>query len=119
MNSGIHDAFALIGILGQLIQRGHDDALLDTYSSARRTVATTSIARQSDANWSRLRETDPHQRVRQREHIQALANDPESARSYLRQACMLDPDPYLPFQAGIVTRGRRIPSVRQTDESSG
>ncbi|MGH9054462.1 MAG: FAD-dependent oxidoreductase [Acidimicrobiales bacterium] len=96
MNSGIHDAFALAQTLPPMLESGHDDARLDAYSVARRSVAATTIARQSDENWSRLRERDPRRRDRQREQMRALASDPDAARAYLRRACMLDPSPYLP-----------------------
>ncbi|MEE6272657.1 FAD-dependent oxidoreductase [Georgenia wangjunii] len=89
MNSGIHDAYLLAGLLADRIAGRADDAALDTYDEHRREVSRTYVAVETDKNWRRIRERDEEQRQRHFAELRAIAADPELHREHVRKTCMV------------------------------
>lgn len=90
MNSGLHDGLLLVDPLVRTIR---DDApldLLDEWAARRREVALNYVGKQTDDNWSRVRESSPEQRAEVRRSWRELESDPDARRAYLRRASMLD-----------------------------
>lgn len=91
MNSGLHDGLLLVDPLVRAV-RGEvgADAALDTWAERRREVALNYVGKDTDANWSRVRESSPEQRAQVRESWRELERDADARRTYLRRASMLD-----------------------------
>lgn len=89
MNSGIHDAVELSGRLVTLLRNGHDARSLEAYTRRRRRVAGEYVNRQTDDNYSNMREDDPAARAKQHAYWRSLKADEESERQYLLGASML------------------------------
>lgn len=93
MNSGIHDAWVAGAALARQWHGRGSDRELEDYARTRREVSTAFVARESDRNWRRLRETDPEARGRELDELRRTASDPALAREYLLQACMFGSAP--------------------------
>lgn len=89
MNSGIHDAVELSGRIIAMQQTWHDPASVRAYAERRRRVAGEYVNRQTDANYSHLREDDPEARATQHAYWRSLKADRESERQFLLRASML------------------------------
>lgn len=93
MNSGLHDGLLLVGPLSRAVLEGADAArleVLDTWAARRREVALNFVGKQTDDNWSRVRESSPEQRAEVRRSWRELEIDADARRAYLRRASMLD-----------------------------
>lgn len=90
MNSGIHDAYELSGRLVTLFHEGHDEASLEAYGERRRRIAGEYVNRDTDKNWSQLREKDPEVRARQHARWRELKDSPERERAFLLRSSMLE-----------------------------
>ncbi len=90
MNSGIHDAYELSGRLLALYRDGHDEASLEAYGERRRRIAGEYVNRDTDKNWSQLREKDPEVRARQHERWRGLKESPVQEREFLLRSSMLE-----------------------------
>jgi 2-polyprenyl-6-methoxyphenol hydroxylase-like FAD-dependent oxidoreductase len=93
MNSGIHDAWLASHAIAQLWQGVAANGQLDHYASSRRDVSVTFVARESERNWRRIRESDPDARREEIAAIGRTAADPVLAREYLLAACMFSTRP--------------------------
>ena len=93
MNSGIHDAWLAGRTLGHVWHGEGDDAELDDYATRRREVCVSFVAKESERNWRRIRETDPEARREEIAEIGRMAADPVLARDYLMAACMFGTRP--------------------------
>lgn len=89
MNGGIHDAWLLADLLTQLANGAPQD-VLDRYESVRRPVARDDIVAQADANRSRMITTDPAKRAAHLQELQAIAANPDRARSFLLKSSMIE-----------------------------
>lgn len=90
MNSGLHDGLLLVDPLVRAARDGDADADLDAWAAQRREVALNYVGKDTDANWSRVRESSPEQRAEVRRAWRELERDPDARRTYLRRASMLD-----------------------------
>lgn len=94
MNSGLHDGLLLVDPLARAVSddvRGPADwDELDTWAMQRREVALNFVGKQTDDNWSLVRESSPERRAETRRSWEALETDPVARRAYLRKASMLD-----------------------------
>lgn len=92
LNSGLHDAFDLVARIGDglLADRSADlRSGLAAYGHRRRTVAIDYVGSTSDANTRLLSDADKERRRTQLNRLRAIADDPNEARQYLRNATML------------------------------
>ncbi|MEQ9126462.1 MAG: FAD-dependent monooxygenase, partial [Alphaproteobacteria bacterium] len=85
MNGGIHDAIALGGRLGAVIE-GADGALLDLYSRQRHKAQMEGVQATSIANKKLMEAKDPAIRQQQLDAVRAQAEDPARARAYCLNA---------------------------------
>lgn len=90
MNSGLHDGLLLVEPLTRAVQEGSADEALDAWALRRREVALNYVGKDTDDNWSRVRESSPAERARVRDRWRALEHDADARRAYLRRASMLD-----------------------------
>ena len=91
LNSGVHDAFDLGARLPRVLADPTSaDAELDTYSAARRRVATDHVRAQTHRNTRSLAERDPAVRRENQAELAAIAADPERARAWLLDAAMIN-----------------------------
>jgi 3-(3-hydroxy-phenyl)propionate hydroxylase len=89
MNGGIHDAVNLSAKLDRIL-RGDSDTLLDVYSDERRPVALEEIIQQAHTNRTRMQQTDVAKQLKSLDDLQAIADDPERLRKYVRKASMIE-----------------------------
>ncbi len=89
MNSGVHDGY----LLAQVLLREHAgesvDAELDEWARKRRAVALDFVGRETEGNWSALRDDDEERRAAQRAAWEALGDDDEARLSFLLTSSML------------------------------
>ena len=85
MNSGVHDGM----LLADLLIAGADYDALDAWAAARRSVALDFVGKETDGNWSALRDTDEERRRVQREAWQSLDRDDDARHAYLMRSSML------------------------------
>lgn len=90
MNSGIHDAFLLARRLAQVWHGSASDALLDQWAEERKRVCVEHVQRNSDNNFSSMREADSEARRARHEELRRIAGDPELAHAYLLKSSMLE-----------------------------
>ena len=84
LNSGIHEAWHLAGLLGRA---GAD---LDEYEKVRRPLNIKYVQEQTIANKKRLEEREPAQRAKRFEELRAMADDPARHQAFLRRASLLE-----------------------------
>jgi 3-(3-hydroxy-phenyl)propionate hydroxylase len=89
MNSGIHDGIQLAEVLIQQFQGKQVDEELDAWAERRRNVALDYVGKETDANWSALREPDEEARARQQDYWTSLSTDEDARREFLRVSSML------------------------------
>jgi 3-(3-hydroxy-phenyl)propionate hydroxylase len=90
MNGGIHDAVNLADKLGRVIHREAGDELLDLYSRQRRHAAVKYVQAQTIANKRLMEERDPQVRQRNFDELRRVADNPETAKAYMRRAALFD-----------------------------
>jgi 3-(3-hydroxy-phenyl)propionate hydroxylase len=84
LNSGIHEAWHLAGLLGK------DEQSLDSYEAVRRPLNVKYVQEQTIANKKRLEERDPAQRAKRFEELRAMADDPKRHKAFLLRASLLE-----------------------------
>jgi 3-(3-hydroxy-phenyl)propionate hydroxylase len=89
MNSGVHDGY----LLAEILLRGYAgedvEVDLETWASKRRAVALDFVGKETEENWSALREDDEERRAAQRAIWEALAHDDEARYAFLLNSSML------------------------------
>ena len=85
MNSGIHDGV----LLAEVLLAGASDDRLDAWAERRREVALEFVGRETEANWSALRDSDEERRAAQREAWKSLGADDEARHTFLLTSSML------------------------------
>jgi 3-(3-hydroxy-phenyl)propionate hydroxylase len=90
MNGGIHDAINLAEKLARVIHGQADESLLDLYSRQRRHAAAAYIQQQTIANKKLMEERDPKVRAANFDELRRTAENPETAKAYMRRAALLD-----------------------------
>jgi 3-(3-hydroxy-phenyl)propionate hydroxylase len=90
MNGGIHDAINLAEKLARVVKGEADDTLLDLYSRQRRHGAIEYVQAQTIANKRMMEERNPAVRTANFDELRRTADDPQSARKYMRRAALLD-----------------------------
>jgi 3-(3-hydroxy-phenyl)propionate hydroxylase len=90
MNGGIHDGINLADKLARVIHGEADDPLLDLYSRQRRHAAVKYVQAQTIANKRIMEERDPAVRKANFDELRRTAENPETARAYMRRAALLD-----------------------------
>lgn len=89
LNSGIHEAWDLAGLLGEVL-RGASPEVLDVYELRRRPLNIKYVQEQTIANKRRLEERDPMQRARRFAELRETADDPKRHKAFLMRASLLE-----------------------------
>lgn len=89
MNSGIHDAFNLIGKLIPVLRGEAPAETLDRYDRQRRTITNAFTQRQTIENMALMRAGQEEAHTIQRERMRALTRDAEARRDYLLRQSMI------------------------------
>jgi 3-(3-hydroxy-phenyl)propionate hydroxylase len=89
LNSGIHEAWDLAGLLDGVL-RGDSPEVLDTYEKRRRPLNIKYVQEQTIANKKRLEERDPVQRAKRFAELRATAEDPKRHKAFLMRASLLE-----------------------------
>jgi 3-(3-hydroxy-phenyl)propionate hydroxylase len=84
LNSGIHEAWHLAGLLSQ------EGADLDDYERRRRALNIEYVQQQTIANKRRLEERDPVKRAARFADLRAAADDPRKHEAFLMRASLLE-----------------------------
>jgi 3-(3-hydroxy-phenyl)propionate hydroxylase len=90
MNGGMHDGINLAEKLARVIHGEADQALLDLYDRQRRHVAVTYVQAQTIANKRLMEERDPKVRSADFDELRRIAENPETAKAYMRRAALFD-----------------------------
>jgi 3-(3-hydroxy-phenyl)propionate hydroxylase len=90
MNGGIHDGMNLADKLARVIHGEAADDLLDLYSRQRRHAAVNYVQAQTIANKRLMEERDPAVRKTNFDELRRTADNPETAKAYMRRAALLD-----------------------------
>jgi len=90
MNGGIHDGINLAEKLAKVIHGEADEALLDLYSRQRRYAAVKYVQAQTIANKRLMEERDPAVRAKNFDELRRTAENPETAKAYMRRAALFD-----------------------------
>ena len=90
MNGGIHDALNLAEKLAAVVNGSAGEDVLDHYDRQRRHAAVTYIQAQTIANKRLMEERDPAVRSKNFDELRRTAEDPESAKAYMRRAALLE-----------------------------
>ena len=90
MNGGIHDGLNLAGKLARVIHGEASDDLLDLYSRQRRHAAVKYVQAQTIANKRLMEERDPAVRKANFDELRRTADNPDTARAYMRRAALYD-----------------------------
>ena len=90
MNGGIHDGLNLAEKLARVIHGEADDELLDLYSRQRRHAAVKYVQAQTIANKRLMEERDPAVRAKNFDELRRTAENPETAKAYMRRAALAD-----------------------------
>jgi 3-(3-hydroxy-phenyl)propionate hydroxylase len=90
MNGGIHDGLNLAEKLARVIHGEAGDELLDLYSRQRRHAAVKYVQAQTIANKRLMEERDPEVRQKNFDELRRTADQPETARAYMRRAALFD-----------------------------
>jgi 3-(3-hydroxy-phenyl)propionate hydroxylase len=67
-----------------------DESLLDLYARQRRHAAVEYVQAQTIANKKLMEERDPNVRAANLDELRRIAENPETARRYMRRAALLD-----------------------------
>jgi 3-(3-hydroxy-phenyl)propionate hydroxylase len=90
MNGGIHDGINLADKLARVIHGEASEDLLDLYSRQRRHAAVNFVQAQTIANKRLMEERDPMVRRTNFDELRRTADNPETARAYMRRAALFD-----------------------------
>jgi 3-(3-hydroxy-phenyl)propionate hydroxylase len=90
MNGGIHDGLNLAEKLARVIHGEAGDELLDLYSRQRRHAAVKYVQAQTIANKRLMEERDPAVRKTNFDELRRTADNPETAKAYMRRAALFD-----------------------------
>jgi 3-(3-hydroxy-phenyl)propionate hydroxylase len=90
MNGGIHDALNLAEKLAGAVHGIYGEEVLDHYSRQRRHAAVTYVQAQTIANKKLMEERDPAIRAKNLDELKRTAEDPISAKAYMRRASLLE-----------------------------
>lgn len=90
MNSGVQDGLLLVKPLVDVIGDHGTLAGLDEWAAARREVALNFVGKETDNNWSQVRESSAEQRAEVRRGWKELESDADARLAFLRRASMLD-----------------------------
>jgi len=90
MNGGIHDGLNLAAKLARVIHGEAGDELLDLYSRQRRHAAVKYVQAQTIANKRLMEERDPAVRQTNFDELRRTAENPETAKAYMRRAALFD-----------------------------
>jgi 3-(3-hydroxy-phenyl)propionate hydroxylase len=90
LNSGIHEAWDLAGLLDKVLRKEADPASLDAYENRRRPLNIEHVQEQTVANKKRLEERDPLERARRFDELRAVAADPARHKAFLMRASLLE-----------------------------
>lgn len=90
MNGGIHDAVNLAEKLARVVRGEAGEELLDLYSRQRRHAAVKYVQAQTIANKRMMEERDPAVRRRNFDELRRTAENPASAKAYMRRAALYD-----------------------------
>jgi 3-(3-hydroxy-phenyl)propionate hydroxylase len=90
MNGGIHDALNLSEKFAAVVHGTLGEEALDHYARQRRHAAVTYVQAQTIANKKMMEERDPAVRARRLDELKRLAEDPDSAKAYMRRASLLE-----------------------------
>jgi 3-(3-hydroxy-phenyl)propionate hydroxylase len=90
MNGGIHDGINLAGKLARVMKGEVGDDLLDLYSRQRRHAAVEYVQAQTIANKKLMEERDPAARATRFDELRRTAEDPATAKAYMRRAALVD-----------------------------
>lgn len=90
MNGGVHDAMNLCEKLIDVVIHCQDASVLDRYERQRRSIAIEYINANTARNKKMLEESDPAVRLKSQQELRAIAENPQSAKSYLLKTSMLD-----------------------------
>jgi 3-(3-hydroxy-phenyl)propionate hydroxylase len=88
LNSGIHEAWHLAGLLHRTLRGESVD--LDAYERERRPLNIKYVQEQTIANKKRLEEREPAQRARRFAELRATAEDPKRHKAFLMRASLLE-----------------------------
>ena len=90
MNGGIHDGLNLADKLARVIHGEASAELLDLYSRQRRHAAVKYVQAQTIANKRLMEERDPAIRRQNFDELRRTAENPDTARAYMRRAALYD-----------------------------
>jgi len=90
MNGGIHDGLNLAGKLARVVHGEAGDDLLDLYSRQRHHAAVKYVQAQTIANKRLMEERDPVVRRKNFDDLRRTAENPETAKAYMRRAALYD-----------------------------
>jgi 3-(3-hydroxy-phenyl)propionate hydroxylase len=90
MNGGIHDGINLAGKLAKVVHGEAGEELLDVYSRQRRHAAVKYVQAQTIANKRLMEERDLAVRAKNFEELRRTADNPETAKAYMRRAALFD-----------------------------
>jgi 3-(3-hydroxy-phenyl)propionate hydroxylase len=90
MNGGIHDGLNLAEKLARVIHGEAGDELLDLYGRQRRHAAVKYVQAQTIANKRLMEERDPAVRQTNFDELRRTAENPETAKAYMRRAALFD-----------------------------
>jgi 3-(3-hydroxy-phenyl)propionate hydroxylase len=90
MNGGIHDGLNLADKLARVIHGEAGEEPLDLYSRQRRHAAVKYVQAQTIANKRLMEERDPAVRRKNFDELRRTAENPETAKAYMRRAALTD-----------------------------
>jgi 3-(3-hydroxy-phenyl)propionate hydroxylase len=90
MNGGIHDGINLAGKLARVMKGEATEELLDLYSRQRHHAAVKYVQAQTIANKKMMEERDLAVRARNFDELRRVAEDPQTAKAYMRRAALYD-----------------------------
>jgi 3-(3-hydroxy-phenyl)propionate hydroxylase len=88
LNSGIHEAWHLSGLLNRVLHR--EGADLDEYERIRRPLNIKYVQEQTVANKKRLEERGLEQRAKHFAELRGMADDPKRHKAFLMRAALLE-----------------------------
>jgi 3-(3-hydroxy-phenyl)propionate hydroxylase len=88
LNSGIHEAWDLAGLLDRALRGEPADP--DAYERKRRPLNIKYVQDQTIANKKRLEEREPAQRAKRFDELRAMASDPKRHKAFLMRASLLE-----------------------------
>jgi len=89
LNSGIHEAWHLAGLLNRVLL-GEPVQMLEEYEKKRRSLNIKYVQQQTIANKKRLEEREPAQRAKRFAELRETADDPKRHKAFLMRAALLE-----------------------------